>query len=120
MSRWSSLCLRILLSVGLYFSAPRPMFWDTVRMLDDPTDDEVVEQIRSVPAHFSQTYTEFYCNASTGSNVNGGSDAGSPSMSDTAGTGSWNSGTNVYVSASTTGTVTVGQFMSICPVRKPR
>src|SRR4051794_8759013 len=34
-------------------------------------------------------------------------------MSDTAGTGSWNSATNVYVSVATNGSVAVGQFMSI-------
>jgi len=59
------------------------------------------------------TYTEFYCDPVNGSNLNGGSDSGSPSMSDTAGTGSWNSSTNVYTSVATTGSVAVGQFMSI-------
>lgn len=59
------------------------------------------------------SYTEFYCDASTGDNTNGGSDAGSPSMSDTAGTGSWNSVTKVYTSVATTGSVAVGQFLSI-------
>lgn len=59
------------------------------------------------------TYTEFYCDPVNGSNLNSGSDAGSPSMSDTAGTGSWTSTTNVYVSVATNGSVAVGQFISI-------
>lgn len=58
-------------------------------------------------------FTEFYCDPVNGANVNGGSDAGSPSMSDTAGTGIWNSGTNVYTSVATNGSVAVGQFLSI-------
>jgi len=82
-------------------------------MLDDPTDDEVAELIRGVPDHCASTYTEFYCNTSTGANVNGGSDAGSPSMSDTAGTGAVSTVTHQYTSVITTGTVTVGQFISI-------
>ncbi len=57
-------------------------------------------------------FTEFYCDT-TGSNVNGGSDAGSPSMSDTAGTGAVNAATHVYTSVATTGAVAVGQFISI-------
>ncbi len=61
-------------------------------------------------------FTETYCNASTGANVNGGSDAGSPSMSDTAGTGTYLQGggaTDTYTSAATNGAVAVGQFLSI-------
>ena len=57
--------------------------------------------------------SEFYTNASTGSNLAGGSDAGSPSMTDSAGTGSWTSATNIYVSIATNGSVAVGQFLSI-------
>lgn len=59
------------------------------------------------------TYSEAYCNNSTGSNVNGGSDAGSPSMSDTVGTGGWVSATNIYTTVATNGSVTVGQYLSI-------
>ncbi len=66
-----------------------------------------------VPTLAFGAFTEFYCDPVNGNNVNGGSDSGSPSMSDTAGTGSWTSTTNVYVSVATTGTVAVGQFMSI-------
>lgn len=54
-------------------------------------------------------YTETYCDPSTGSNSNGGSDAGSPSF--TSAIGVWD-GTSVYTTASTTG-VTVGQFANI-------
>lgn len=59
------------------------------------------------------SFTDFYCDPVNGSNLNGGSDSGSPSMSDTAGTGSWTSSTNVYISVATNGSVTVGQFMSL-------
>jgi hypothetical protein len=58
-------------------------------------------------------YTEFYCDPVNGSNLAGGSDSGSPSMSDTAGTGSWTSSTHVYVSVITSGSVAVGQFMAL-------
>jgi hypothetical protein len=58
-------------------------------------------------------FSEFYCDPVNGSNLNGGSDSGTPSMSDTAGTGSWVSTTNVYISVATTGAVAVGQFISI-------
>jgi hypothetical protein len=102
----------VLLSLGLFASAPRETFWRDVRSLDDPTDEEVIEAIRTVPTHYSGTYSEFYCDPVNGSNVNGGSDSGAPSMSDTAGTGSWD-GTSVYISVATTGAVTVGQFLSI-------
>jgi hypothetical protein len=60
------------------------------------------------------TYTEFYCNASTGSNMNGGSDtATSPTY--TATNGGWNSGTGVFTptSGNPSLTVTVGQFASV-------
>ena len=112
---WRSLVARILLVVSLFMSAPRPTFWRDVSQLrySELSDEEVCDSIRSVPDHFAATWTEFYCNPINGSNLNGGSDSGSPSMSDTAGTGSWTSATNIYVSVATTGTVTVGQFMSI-------
>lgn len=58
--------------------------------------------------------TEFYCNASTGSNMNGGSDENtSPSYSAT--NGGWNSGTGVFTptSGDPSASVTVGQFASV-------
>lgn len=58
-------------------------------------------------------FTELYCDASTGANVNGGSDAGSPSMSDTAGTGAVSTVTHQYTSVATNGAVAVGQMISI-------
>ncbi len=58
-------------------------------------------------------FSEFFCDPVNGANVNGGSDAGSPSMSDTAGTGTYSSVTHHYTSVATNGTVTVGQFISI-------
>lgn len=58
-------------------------------------------------------YTEFYCDTASGTDVNGGSDSGSPSMSDTAGTGGWVSTTNIYTSVATNGAVAVGQWLSI-------
>jgi hypothetical protein len=60
-------------------------------------------------------FTEFYCNASTGSNMNGGSDEnGSPSYTHT--NGGWNSGTGVYTPTSgdpSASGVTVGQFAHV-------
>lgn len=60
-------------------------------------------------------YTEFYCNPSTGSNMNGGSDENaSPSYSHT--NGGWNSGTGVYTPASgdpSASGVSVGQFAHV-------
>lgn len=58
-------------------------------------------------------YTDFFCDASTGANVNGGSDAGSPSMSDTAGTGAVSTVTHQYTSVATNGSVGAGQAISI-------
>jgi hypothetical protein len=58
-------------------------------------------------------FSEFYCDPISGANVNGGDDAGSPSMSDTAGTGAVSTVTHQYTSVATTGTVAVGQFISI-------
>lgn len=58
--------------------------------------------------------TEFYCNASIGSNMNGGSDENaSPSYSAT--NGGWNSGTGVFTptSGNPSLTVTVGQFAAV-------
>jgi hypothetical protein len=112
---WRSLVARILLVVSLFMSAPRPTFWRDVSQLryGELSDDEVCESIYSVPGHYAGTFTEFYCNASTGSNVNGGSDAGSPSMGDTAGTGAYTTVTHQYTSVITSGAVTVGQFISI-------
>jgi hypothetical protein len=59
-------------------------------------------------------YTEFYCNASTGSNMNGGSDENA-SPSYTATNGGWNSGTGVFTPASgnPSSSVTVGQFANV-------
>lgn len=59
-------------------------------------------------------FTEFYCNASTGSNMNGGSDENaSPSYSAT--NGGWNSGTRVFTPASGNPSlsVTVGQYANV-------
>lgn len=59
-------------------------------------------------------YTEFYCNASTGSNMNGGSDENtSPSYSAT--NGGWNSATGVFTptSGDPSASVTVGQFANV-------
>lgn len=61
----------------------------------------------------AQTFTEFYADAASGSNVNGGSNAGAATMSDTAGTGSYNAATNIYTSVATNGSVAVGQFIAI-------
>lgn len=59
------------------------------------------------------TYSEKYCDPVNGSNLNAGDDAGSPSMSDTAGTGSVSTVTHQYTSVATNGAVSVGQFISI-------
>lgn len=59
-------------------------------------------------------FTEFYCNPSTGSNMNGGSDENaSPSYSAT--NGGWNSGTGVFTptSGDPSASVTVGQFAHV-------
>lgn len=59
-------------------------------------------------------FTEFYCNASTGSNMNGGSDENtSPSYSAT--NGQWNSGTGVFTptSGDPSASVTVGEFAHV-------
>lgn len=56
------------------------------------------------------SYQEFYCNAATGDNAAGGSDEGSPSFSDTA--GSWD-GTSVYTTSVSTANVSVGQFANV-------
>lgn len=59
-------------------------------------------------------FTEFYCDPSSGSNLNGGSDSGTPSMADTAaGTGAVSTVSHTYTSVLTTGAVTVGQFIAI-------
>jgi hypothetical protein len=59
-------------------------------------------------------YTEFYCNYSTGSNMNGGSEeATSPSYSAT--NGGWNSGTGVFTptSGDPSASVTVGEYAHV-------
>src|SRR5215472_6750624 len=60
-------------------------------------------------------FTEFYMNASTGSNLNGGSDAGTVTYTST--NGNYNAGTGVFTptdgSNPVTAGVTVGQFASI-------
>ncbi len=59
-------------------------------------------------------YTEFYCDASAGSNLNGGSSAGSPAVTYT--NGGWNSGTGVFTPAAgnpTADGVLVGDFVSV-------
>lgn len=59
-------------------------------------------------------WTEFYCNAATGSNMNGGSDENtSPSYSAT--NGGWDSGTGVFTptSGDPSASVTVGQFAHV-------
>ncbi len=58
-------------------------------------------------------FTEFYCDFTSGANVNAGDDAGAASMSDTAGTGSYSAVTHQYTSVATIGSVAVGQFLSI-------
>lgn len=59
-------------------------------------------------------YTEFYCNASTGSNVNGGSDPGTVTYTST--NGNWD-GSSIYTptdgSNPVTAGVKVGQFASV-------
>lgn len=59
------------------------------------------------------TYSEKYCDPVNGSNNSAGSSNAAPTMTDTAGTGGWVSTTQIYTSTSTTGTVAVGQFLSI-------
>lgn len=60
-------------------------------------------------------YTEFYCNASTGSNLNGGSDSGSVTYTST--NGNWSTVTNIFTPTDGTNPVSagvvVGQFASI-------
>lgn len=59
-------------------------------------------------------YTEFYCNSSTGSNMNGGSDENTtPSYSAT--NGGWDSSTGVFTptSGNPSASVTVGQFAHV-------
>ena len=58
-------------------------------------------------------YTEFYCDASSGSNMNGGSDAGAPAFS--SNNGSWNQGTGVFTptSGDPSLSVGVGDFASV-------
>lgn len=67
------------------------------------------------PAFALGAFTEFYCNYSTGSNMNGGSDANtSPSYSAT--NGGWNSGTGVFTPTSgnpSASGVSVGQFAHV-------
>lgn len=62
---------------------------------------------------FGTAFTEFYCNASTGNNMNGGSDEGSPSYTST--NGNWN-GTATFTpgdSSTPFETVTPGQFAHV-------
>lgn len=59
-------------------------------------------------------YTEFYTDYVSGNNMNGGSDAGSATVTYT--NGGWNSGTGVFTPASgnpSSAGVTVGQFASV-------
>lgn len=57
-------------------------------------------------------FTEFYCNPSTGSNMNGGSDENtSPSFADT--NGNWNATTGVFTATKAVTGVTNGQFASV-------
>jgi hypothetical protein len=59
-------------------------------------------------------FTEFYCNASTGNNMNGGSDENtSPSYSAT--NGGWDSGTGVFtpISGDPSASVTIGQYAHV-------
>lgn len=67
------------------------------------------------PAFALGAFTEFYCNYSTGSNMNGGSDTNtSPSYSAT--NGGWNSGTGVFTPTSgnpSASGVSVGQFAHV-------
>jgi len=60
-------------------------------------------------------YTEFYCDASAGSNLNGGSPIGSPYPL-TYTNGNWNSGTGVFTVASgnpSTDGVQAGDFAAV-------
>jgi hypothetical protein len=66
-------------------------------------------------------FTEFFTDAANGSNLNAGDGLSgayqaAPTMSDTAGTGTYSRGggaTDTYTSGATNGTVVVGQFISI-------
>ena len=63
-------------------------------------------------------FTEFFCNSSAGSNLNGGSDAGSPSATDTAssyGRGTGAGGVDRITASSGTpfSAATVGQFVGV-------
>jgi len=62
---------------------------------------------------FAATYTEFYCNASTGSNINGGSDAGGTAKY-TSTNGNWN-GTSTFTPSDTqlASLIAVGDFASV-------
>jgi hypothetical protein len=60
-------------------------------------------------------YVDFYCDASTGSNINGGSDAGTVTYTST--NGNWSTVTNIFTPTDGTNPVsagvTVGQYASI-------
>lgn len=70
-----------------------------------------------IPSIAFGAYTEFYCDASNGSNLNSGSDAGTSVYTST--NGGWNSGTGVFTPtdgsnpATAVPGVTVGQFASV-------
>lgn len=75
---------------------------------------DAAELTQMYAAGFIQRYTEFYCNYSTGSNMNGGSDENtSPSYSFT--NGGWDATTGVYTptSGNPSLTVTPGQYASV-------
>lgn len=67
-----------------------------------------------IPSITFGAFTEFYCDASTGSNLNGGSDAGTVTYTST--NGNWN-GTSTFTPTDGTNPVsagvTVGQFASV-------
>ncbi len=109
---WRSIVSRILLTIAVYLSAPSPTFWSHVSMLDDPTDQEVADAIYSVPDHYAQTFTEFYCDNTTGANINAGDKT---TAATTTTNGSWSTVTNIFLAASGTpfSGVSVGDFASV-------
>lgn len=65
-----------------------------------------------LPVECWAAYTEFYCNADTGSNVNSGSTESATPVLQLTG-GDWNSGTGVYTKTGAVTGVSTGMFASV-------